>query len=61
MNDTSSFVTTCSMKRVVNSNKNLVLTIAEAKDPDKSNDAFDPCSPNEALNMGKTSQWVGNQ
>ena len=35
MKDSSSLITTGSMKSVVNSNKNLLLTGAEGKDPDK--------------------------
>ena len=57
----SSFVITGLMERVVNANKNLVLTVAEDKDTDKSNDAFDPCPSNEVLEMGQTSQWGGKQ
>ena len=44
--DISSLVTACSMKGVVNSIKNPVLTIAKEKDLDGSNDAFDPCPKN---------------
>ena len=56
MKDISSFVTTGSMKRVVNSNNKLVLIVVEAKDHDKSSDAFDPCSRNKVFEMGHTSQ-----
>ena len=57
----SSLVTTGLMKRVVNANKNLVLTVAEVKDLDKSNYAFNPCSLNEVLEMGQASQWGGKK
>ena len=55
MKDRSSLVTIGLMNIVVNANKNLVLTIAEAKYHNKSNDAFDPCPPNEVLEMGQAS------
>ena len=55
MKDSSSLVTIGSMERVVNAHKNLMLTVAEDKDIDKSNDAFDPCYMNEVLEMGQAS------
>ena len=61
INDSSSLVTTYYMKRVVNSNKNLVLIVVEAKDPNKSHGGFDPCSMSELLEMGQAYQWGGNQ
>ena len=56
MKERSSLVTIGSMKIFVNSNKNLVLIVVEAKYPDKSNDVFDPYSLNEVLEMGQASQ-----
>ena len=61
MKDISSFVTTGSMKRVVNSNNNRVLTIVEEKDTNKSNDDLDHCYPNEVIEMGQASQWGGKK
>ena len=49
------------MKRVVNSNKPLFLTVAKEKDPDKTNDVFDLCPNDEVLEKEQASQWGGKK
>ena len=61
MKDNSSLFSADSMKRIVNSNKNLVLTAIKMKDLDKSHDGLDPCSKGEVLEMGQFSQRGGKK
>ena len=59
MKDNSSLASLGSMKRIVNANKNLVLTMIKEKDPDKSYD--DPFDKNEVFEMRQASQWGGKK
>jgi hypothetical protein len=58
--DKSTLVSSGQVKRVINTNNNLVLTIVKGECHDKS-DVVDPLHKNELLEMRQVFQWEGSQ